>query len=159
MTWFDLQTRFHLDVDPDPVFEAMVAPRGWLDGWPRVTDVRRIVAGDADGVGAVHRGSIRAALPYTLTWAMTTVRAERPSVIEWEARGDLEGHGLWRMTGVQGGTDVQFRWQVRVTPSWLRALAPVVQPALRWSHDRAMHDGMHALAGYLGASVSGFSTA
>ncbi|HSK24467.1 MAG TPA: SRPBCC family protein [Egicoccus sp.] len=158
MAWFDLQTRFHLDVAPEDVFAAMVDPRGWLAGWRRVSDVERLVAGDSDGVGAVHHGSVRAVLPYTLTWAMTTVRADRPSLIEWEARGDLEGHGLWRMTGADDGTDVHFRWQVRVTPAWMRVVAPLARPALRWSHDRAMRDGTGALARYLGASVSGFAT-
>lgn len=159
MAWFDLQTRFHLDVPPDEVFAAMVDPRGWLGCWPRVGDVERLVDGDGDGVGAVHRGSVRAALPYTLTWAMTTVHAERPLLIEWDARGDLEGRGLWRMSGAGGGTDVTFRWQVRVTPAWMRAVAPLARPVLRWNHDRAMRDGAGALARYLGASVSGFATA
>jgi hypothetical protein len=158
LSWFDLQTRFHLDLWPDVVFDAMVDPRGWLDGWTRVSDVERLAVGGQDGEGAVHRGSVRAALPYTLTWAMTTVRTVRPTLIEWEARGDLEGHGLWRMTRADGGTDVHFRWQVRVTPGWMRTLAPLARPALRWSHDRAMRDGVDTLADYLGASVSGFTT-
>ncbi|MEX2627809.1 MAG: SRPBCC family protein [Ilumatobacteraceae bacterium] len=158
MAWYDLTTRFHLDVVPAAVFTAMVDPRGFLAHWRRVGGVERLVAGDADGVGATYRGSVRAALPYTLTWDMTTVRTEPPDLIEWEARGDLEGHGLWRMRPAEGGTDVRFRWQVRTTPTWMNLLAPVAHPALRWSHDRAMRDGARALADHLGGSLSGFQT-
>lgn len=158
MSWFDLRTRFHLGAAPERVFDAMIDPRGFLARWSRVSDVEQLVAGDADGVGALHRGSVRAALPYTLTWTMTTVRAERPGLIEWEARGDLEGHGLWRMVPAQSGTEVRFRWQVRTTPAWMNALAPLARPALLWSHDRAMLDGARALASYLDASLSGFET-
>ncbi|MFA9446609.1 SRPBCC family protein [Egicoccus sp. AB-alg6-2] len=156
MVWYDRRTHFHLGAPPAAVFDAMVDPRGFLAGWPRVTDVQRLVTGGDDGVGAVHRGTIAAALPYTLTWEMTTVRAERPGLIEWEARGDLEGHGLWRMFAVDRGTDVRFRWQVRTTPGWMNVLAPLARPALVWSHDRAMRDAAGALADYLDVPVSGF---
>lgn len=54
MAWFDLQTRFHLDVDPDVAFTPMVHPRGWLDGWRRVSDVERLVAGDGVDALAVY---------------------------------------------------------------------------------------------------------
>ena len=158
MAWYDLRTRFHVGAPADAVFAAMIDPRGFLARWDRVRDVEQLVAGDGDGVGAVHRGSVRAALPYTLTWAMTTVRAERPELIEWEARGDLEGHGLWRMRPTPDGTTVHFRWQVRTTPGWMNTLAPLAKPALLWSHDRAMHDGARALAAYLGVSLSDFAT-
>lgn len=157
MAWYDRQTRFHLGAPPEAVFAAMIAPRGFLAGWSRVRDVEQLVAGDVDGVGAVHRGTVAAALPYALTWTMTTVNAERPHLIEWEARGDLEGHGLWRMTPTDGGTEVRFRWQVRTTRAWMNVLAPLVRSVLVWNHDRAMADGAAALAAHLEVPLSGFA--
>ncbi|MFA9430679.1 SRPBCC family protein [Egicoccus sp. AB-alg2] len=159
MAWYDRRTVFHLGAPAESVFATMIDPREFLAGWPRVGDVERLVDGDQDGVGAVHRGSIRSVLPFTLTWSMTTVRTERPELIEWEARGDLEGHGLWRMLPTDDGTEVRFRWQVSTTRRWMNVLAPVAHRALEWSHDRAMHDGARALARYLDAPLSGFRTA
>ncbi|GGI07079.1 polyketide cyclase [Egicoccus halophilus] len=157
MAWYDLQTAFTLDAPSERVFAVLVEPYDFLAGWDRVSDVEQLVAGDVDGVGAVHRGTVRAALPYTLTWQMTTVRAEWPCLLEWEARGDLEGHGLWRMWDDGEQTAIRFRWQVRTTPAWMNLLAPIGRPVLRWSHDRAMSAGACALADYLGASVSDVS--
>jgi hypothetical protein len=159
VAFFDFRTRFHLGAPPAAVFDAMVDPRPFLAHWGRVREVERLADGDDDGVGAVHRGAIRAALPFTLAWTFTTVRADRPDVLEWQARGDLDGHALWQMPADGAGTRVEVRWQVTASRAWLRTATALGRPALEWSHDRAMHEGAAALAAYLDVPLSGFERA
>ena len=78
-----------------------------------------------------------------------TVRLERPRVIEGETDGDLRGRGVWTLDPLPGGgTHVRFDWRVHADRALLRALTPILRPALRWNHNWAIARAIEGLEPY-----------
>ena len=69
-------------------------------------------------------------------------------MIEGETEGDLRGRGVWTLTGANGGTHVRFDWRVSADRPLLRALSPVLRPALRWNHNWAIARAREGLEPY-----------
>ena len=66
--------------------------------------------------------------------------------LEVETDGDLRGTGIWTLTPSEsGGTHVRFDWRVHADRKLLRALTPVLRPALRWNHNWAIARAMDGL--------------
>ena len=55
-------------------------------------------------------------------------------MIAADVDGDLRGHGRWTLTETAAGTHVRFDWNVSADRRLLRALSPLLRPALRWNH-------------------------
>ena len=116
------------------MFEALADGRAYPHWWKPVY------------IGVDPRGRRRSAqrsrqhfkgrLPYHLHTTSTITRMEPPNVLEADVEGDLSGHGTWTLTETAGGgTHVRFDWRVSADRALLRALSPVLRPALRWNHD------------------------
>jgi hypothetical protein len=70
-------------------------------------------------------------------------------VIEGETEGDLRGRGIWTLEPLaSGGTHVRFDWRVYADRPLLRALTPLLRPALRWNHNWATARAMEGLEPY-----------
>lgn len=71
--------------------------------------------------------------------------------------GDLDGIGLavFEAAGnpAQPGTVVTIDWIVDATKPWMKALAPIAAPALRWAHGKVMADGERRFRTYLTGPV------
>ncbi len=133
---------------PEPVFDALADARSYPQWWrPVYIDV------EADEgpprVGSVNRQHFKGRLPYHVRTRSTTTRLERPRLIEAEVDGDLRGRGVWTLTPRDdGGTHVQFDWRVHADRPLLRALTPILRPALRWNHNWAIARAMEGLEPY-----------
>jgi hypothetical protein len=105
------------------------------------------------GVG--RRGSYvwRSRIPYPVAFDVVSTVVERPTYIEGEASGGLEGVGRWRLFEDGGVTAVLYDWEVRTTKRWMRVLAPIADPAFRWNHDQIMRWGAEGLARHLGCRL------
>jgi hypothetical protein len=125
-------------------------PEQWPEWWRGVCAVQVIEHGDTEGIGAYRRMTWRSALPYRLTFNMRTIRIEAQRLIEGVADGELTGRGLWTLASGEGGTDVQYEWQVEATRRWMRALAPLAKPVFAWNHGVVMEWGRQGLAQRLG---------
>jgi Polyketide cyclase / dehydrase and lipid transport len=99
-------------------------------------------------VGKVTRQHFKGRLPYHLHTRTRTVRLERPRLIEGETDGDLRGRGLWTLTPTEAGTHVRFDWRVQADRPLLRALTPLLRPALRWNHAWAIARAREGLEPY-----------
>ena len=132
---------------PETVFDVLSDARTYPRWWrPVYVDV------EADGepaVGNVTRQHFKGRLPYHLRTRTRTVRLERPRMIEGETDGDLRGRGMWTLEPLaSGGTHVRFDWHVHADRALLRALTPVLRPALRWNHDWAIARAIEGLEPY-----------
>jgi hypothetical protein len=99
-------------------------------------------------VGKVTLQHFKGRLPYHLHTRTRTVRLERPRLIEGETEGDLRGRGIWTLTPTAAGTHVRFDWRVHADRPLLRALTPVLRPALRWNHAWAIARAREGLEPY-----------
>src|SRR4051812_31851026 len=132
---------------PEAVFDALADARSYPVWWKPVY----IGVEAPDGppaVGHVSRQHFKGRLPYHLHTETKTVRLERPHVIEGETEGDLRGRGVWTLTGANGGTHVRFDWRVSADRPLLRALSPLLRPALRWNHNWAIARAREGLEPY-----------
>jgi uncharacterized protein YndB with AHSA1/START domain len=141
-THFALITDWHFTAPIERVWALIEDTKAWPSWWRAVKRVELLRAGDADGVGAVHRLTWATALPYTLTFDVETIRVERLSEIEGRAFGELDGTGLWTLHTEPEGTHVRYVWRVEVTKPWMRRLAPLLRPIFEWNHNKVMCWGL-----------------
>lgn len=142
---FHLVTEWHLEAPRTAVWEVLTTPEDWPSWWRAVKRVEVLKAGDRNGVGSVRRMTWRTALPYTLSFDMTTMRVEPMTVIEGQASGELDGIGRWTLSDHGTGTHVRYDWIVAVSKPWMRVLAPVLRPVFAWNHGKVMtwgYDGI-----------------
>jgi quercetin dioxygenase-like cupin family protein/uncharacterized protein YndB with AHSA1/START domain len=133
---------------PEAVFDVLADGRTYPAWWkPVYIDVES--AAGPPAVGKVAHQHFKGRLPYHLRTRTRTLRLERPRVIEGETDGDLRGHGLWTLTPTSAGTHIRFDWRVYADRRLLRALTPVLRPALRWNHAWAIARARDGLEPYI----------
>lgn len=150
-------TRFVLGCAASEVFAAVLNPEAWLPDVDHVREVERISEGDGSGLGRSYTTVVGAA-PCRLRWRMTTVAVEPETRFAWVAAGDLEGEASWMLARVTPGTLVTSLWQIRTTPLWLRALAPVASPLFVHNHDRVVRACARGLADHLDTELLSLAT-
>lgn len=123
------------------VWEAIRNNREWPKWWRGVISVVELDPGDADGVGAVHRSTWKASLPYKLQFDSEVERVEKFSRIEIRAFGELDGNGVWQFHDEGVNTRVRYDWRVFTTKRWMNLLAPAARPLFAWNHNTIMHWG------------------
>jgi uncharacterized protein YndB with AHSA1/START domain/mannose-6-phosphate isomerase-like protein (cupin superfamily) len=137
----------------EAVFAAIADARTYPEWW------RPVYLGvEADGepaVGKASRQHFKGRLPYHLRTRSRITRLEPPHAIEAEVDGDLRGHGAWTLTETaSGGTHVRFDWRVHADRPLLRALTPILRPALRWNHAWAIARAREGLEPFARAAAA-----
>ena len=149
---FHLITEWHLNAPVDAVWKILTEVEDWPNWWPAVIHVELLQPGDDTGVGSLRRMTWRTALPYALSFDMTTTRVEAKTLIEGQASGELDGIGRWTLAEEAGGTYVRYDWIVAVSKPWMRLFAPVLRPVFAWNHEKVMGWGLTGIKCKLQAS-------
>ena len=84
---------------------------------------------------------------------MQTIRIEPPLVLEGVAMGELQGRGLWQLSGEGSETIVRYDWKVETTKRWMILLSPIARPLFEWNHNVVMNWGAEGLGKRLGVTV------
>ena len=122
--------------------------------WWKGLDSRRIKKGTSKiGVGDRFISIFKTKLPYQLTFEAEVVNIESPTYLEIKVYGELEGHGVWRLSQQGPITHVQYIWQVNTNKKWMNALAPLLRPAFIWNHDQVMNEGAKGISNLLGVKL------
>jgi hypothetical protein len=137
----------------EPVFEAIFDEAAWAEWWRGVEVAEEVRPGDELGVGTISRMVWRSLLPYRVEFEVTATKVERPSLMEGQATGDLEGTGRWRLLEQDGVTAVLYEWNVATTKSWMNRMAPLLRPVFEWNHDWVMRRGGEGIARRLGCEL------
>jgi uncharacterized protein YndB with AHSA1/START domain len=138
---YEFADEWDVAVPPETVFDVLADPTTYPAWWKPVYI-------DVQTDGDVTRQHFKGRLPYHLHTTTRTVRKQRPAVIEGETGGDLRGRGIWTLTPTQDGTRVRFDWRVHADRPLLKALTPILRPALRWNHDWAIARAIEGLEPY-----------
>jgi uncharacterized protein YndB with AHSA1/START domain len=153
MAAYEFLTTWCLEAPIERVWDALYESERWPEWWPGVRRVQILEPGAADRVGELSRYTWRSRLPYTLEFDMLTTRVERPFLVEGTAKGELAGHGRWRLFEGAGATAVTYEWTVETTERWMNLLAPLARPVFAWNHDVVMRGGGEGLARRLGVRL------
>lgn len=146
---FDLVSHWHLAAPVERVWAALTDPESWPRWWPYVRSVQTVRRGDASGIGSVRRIHWGTRLPYDVHIEVEAVESLRHERLRACSRGQLSGQGIWLLRADGTGTAVTYVWRVELAQRWMRWLAPLLAPVLRWNHDGIMRAGGVGLARYL----------
>ncbi|MFJ4684326.1 SRPBCC family protein [Streptomyces sp. NPDC088789] len=141
MDWsrYRFHTRWTLPAPPAAVYDVLERAEEYPLWWPQVRRIDRI--DDTSG-----RISIRATLPYTLTFTARQTRREPDAgVLEIAMTGDLEGWARWTVTAYGDGTLARYDQEVAVRKRLLRLLAVPGRPVFRVNHTLMMRAGRRGL--------------
>lgn len=153
-----LTSRWRLDTDATAVWQLLTDVERWPAWWRYLRRAKMITRAATSPIGDVCELHWRSALPYGVHLRMTTATAERPSLLEGHAEGDLRGVGAWILEPVDGrAVDVTYRWEVALEKPWMRWLAPLLTPIFTWNHFVVMRAGARGMATALGCRLSNLS--
>lgn len=140
-TRYHFVTRIELGADRQRIWEALADSSDWPRWWRWLESVEILDEGNGAGIGRRVRHVVSSPLRYRLTYTGVVTRASKPSMGRFEASGDLEGTGQFRLeTTDSGSTLLTFDWLVMTPKSWMNYLAPLAKPVFVWSHHRLMED-------------------
>jgi mannose-6-phosphate isomerase-like protein (cupin superfamily)/uncharacterized protein YndB with AHSA1/START domain len=136
-----------VDAPRAAVFAALADGESYPRWWRPV--YLSVKSGGAPAVGTRSSQHFKGRLPYHLHTNSVITRFEPSSVLEADVTGDLRGHGTWTLTDhIGGGRHVRFDWVVHADRPLLRALTPLLRPALRWNHAWAIARAVEGLEPY-----------
>jgi hypothetical protein len=140
---------WHFHAPIDAVWTEISDPLDWSGWWSCFERVEQTQPGDERGVGAVHRYTVKGALPYRVSFEMRTTVVDKHRRIEGEALGDVRGRGIWTFEGDEKATHVRYDWIVDTTRPWMITLAPLLRPVFGWNHHFVMRRGLEGLTARL----------
>lgn len=146
MADYVFHTHWRLEAPIEEVWEAIWKVDQWHEWWSAVKEVVELKPGDAQGIGAIRRYVWRSPLGYKLIFDMELTKVDAPKYLEGNAKGELEGIGIWRLTQHNTVTHIHYEWRVNANKPWMRILAPIARPAFRWAHNQVMRSGGEGLA-------------
>jgi len=134
------------------VLRDELAYPGW---WPGVEAVTVLDSSPFGSPSGSTRIRMRSRLPYHLQFEAVEREVREPSLIAFEARGDLAGSGRWDIdeTPGAGETTVTYTREVVTTRWWMNVLAPLAEPVFAWNHHVSMRAAAHGLARRLEADL------
>ena len=153
MADYQFSTVWRVEASVQEVWEILCHPDLWPEWWESLEQIIELKKGDVRGIGALHRYTWKGALPYRLTFDIHVLTIQPLCLLEGEASGEVEGHGVWSLTERGRETIVRYDWDIRTNARWMNMLAPLAGPIFRWNHDRVMRDGAKGLARRLGRRV------
>ncbi|HEX8940403.1 MAG TPA: SRPBCC family protein [Candidatus Limnocylindrales bacterium] len=141
--------------DAELVWAALTDVRSWPRWWPWLKRVETLRDASADdGVGAIHRNTVRAPAGYGFVYDTEITSVDHLRRIDVDSRGDIAGRGRFLLQPRSDGTlYLAFAWLVATPKRWMSFLAPIARPAFGWNHDRMMRAFGVGLAAAAGAEL------
>jgi len=135
---------------PALVWSVLTDLETWPQWWPSVRRVSRVTSDDGPDRWEFR---FRTRLPYDMWFTAEVRRDEVARTGEATVTGRVAGEAAWRVEPVDGGTRVQFDWEVRPQLAWMRVVSPLARPVFGWNHRSLMAEGAFGLARRLDAGL------
>jgi len=151
---YRFRQRWRVEAPPEEVWQLVAEPTSYPDWWRQYPAVRRL--NNIKGLGASWEMQIQftPGVPYRLRFVIELVRYEEPSLVQWRARGDLNGHVGFTLDGTGAGTLVTYDSDFHTGKLLLNSFAPVARPFFLWNHESMMRRGEEELRAELARRTS-----
>ncbi len=134
--FIDYRGTFAFGLPPDAVWQGMESTDEFEGWWSWLREFTH--DGDRLVVGSVLHGVVEPPLPYRLRIDVEVTRAEPPTHIEADVRGDLVGPARIHIAPTSDGSAVDVAWRLEMKQSPMRLAARFGRPLLQWGHDRVV---------------------
>jgi carbon monoxide dehydrogenase subunit G len=136
---------------PTQVWDAIEQFERFERWWPWLQQFG--LEGDGLRAGSVLHGVVAPPLPYRMRVRVEITHSCRPSTIDADIHGDLEGVGSVALRPAGSGTCVETAWTVEMMQRPMRLASQVAYPLLRWGHDRVVDVTVNRFGRYLSAGA------
>lgn len=141
---YHFEDHWHVPCPIEKVWDVLADPENFPVWWQGVY-LSAVKAGE-DRIVAVARGW----LPYKLRFVIETIRRDKPTLIEFMARGDFQtDSSKWILRPEGSGTHVILDWNPIVDKPIVRFFSPVLKPLFEWNHHWTMRRGEIQIAEYI----------
>ena len=106
-------------------------PRWWSKVYKKITKLKDAPAGQP---GARYAVTVSGFLPYSLTIENEITFIDKPSLILFDAYGDLQGKGKWVFCEVAEGTEITFDWRIAANKKLIRLFSFLLKPLFKANH-------------------------
>jgi hypothetical protein len=132
----DYTRRFRFGMAPAELWAAIEDTGRFERWWGWLHDFRL----DGPGLmpGSVLRGVVTPPLPYRMALRVVLGECRRPTRIDAEVHGDLEGVARLDLEPAGTGTEASVSWRIEMMQPPMRIAARCAPPVLRWGHDRVV---------------------
>ena len=130
--------RWRFDVDPPTLWAAMSDVDSYRSWWPW------LVVFDAAGFDVGERWSctVRPPLPYVLRFTLDLVEVDPPRCAVAHVGGDIRGSARLSVTATEdGGSEVRLESSLTPSNPFLKGVARVARPIVRFGHDWVLDTG------------------
>lgn len=128
----------NIPASPEAVHAVLVDLEHFGDWWPQVRAVAKL--GDDDALVVC-----RSLLPYDLE-LLLHAESRALGLLRVGIDGPIRGYAQWRLTGVDGGTRLEFEQRVHAVTRGFRWASYVAKPVLRANHALMMRGAQDGLA-------------
>ncbi len=149
----DYRGGFDFDVPPGTLWTTIESDGQFERWWPWLEQFR--LEGGVLRSGAVMHGVVVPPLPYRMRVDVELVTCLRPTSIDAEVHGDLEGPAALRIEkrGSRGCT-VQVAWSVEMMQRPMRLASRFAHPLLSWGHDQVVEITVHSFRRHLESTLA-----
>jgi hypothetical protein len=141
---YHFEDHWHIPYSIEKVWDVLADPERFPVWWEGVYLSTAKIS--ADRIDAVARGW----LPYKLRFQIETIRRERPTLIEFKARGDFRtDSSKWILAPEETGTHVILDWNPIVEKPVVRFFSPILKPLFEWNHRWTMRRGESQITEYI----------
>jgi hypothetical protein len=146
---YTFHSNWELPTSKRDVWQALSAePFSWQDWWPELNDVHDMKR--VDGLrGTTFSCSWRAPMGYRLKSDVTIGKVVDLKQVTLHTDGDIRGSVICWLSETDGHTNIKIDWQVTTTKTWMKYLAPLLNPLFIYNHHAVMRSGERGLRNYL----------
>ncbi len=147
MEMYHFVTHWFFNAPIERVWAAMSDVTRWPEWWPAWKQVSIRGNGSEAKPGSILDLKLRAPAGYSFAFTVQVTTWEPPRCFEIASQGDLVGTGKMVLEALEGGTAVDFFWDVGTSNGAFNLVAklPFMKRVFEWNHGAVMAAGERGL--------------
>ncbi len=134
---------YHIEKEAEEVWRRVVDVESWPGIWKYFRHVAILGEENSLKQGSLVHCRVRAAMFYNLEFTVIVKEIIPCMKLTVSSSGDLEGEGIWLLTGSAGSVESRFEWNVATDSIFLKFIEkiPFGRKFLQFNHRIVMEEG------------------